>query len=353
MVEVYHEISGHRGLLVTLADRTRAAWDFHLKTAENDSGTLYLSTLRSNPEFSYLQPLASELVIEQDGVERWRGRYLKDFESMPGIVQITTKGCLDYFRDSVQDAAKLSGSSSAALQHIVAVHNAKPLEVHKKFSIGVIEVDVQLEDFLISAGDKSWDCIKRLVKACGGKISLRRVDGVNLIDWLKGSTHTCSQRVQIGVNLLDISRATEVDRLATVLYLYGKTIDDNETTVASVNNGEIYIKDEDAVALFGWIEDSFRDRSIEDPALLLERGHEELEQRLSATTAVTLRAIDFGDQKMCETIEVGMLVDADLHDGTLSLPCTEVDRYFYDPRKTKISLGSTFKTLSAMIGGNI
>ena len=152
---------------------------------------------------------------------------------------------------------------------------------------------------------------------------------------------------------MDISRATEIDNLATVLYLYGKTIDDNETTVAPVNNNLIYIKDDDAVSLFGWIEDSFRDRSIEDPSLLLERGRKELENRLSSTTSVKLTAIDFGDIQMTEYIEVGMLVIAEVQDKLLSLPCTEVDRYFYEPKRTQISLGSTFKTLSSMIGGFI
>ena len=353
MIRVYHELDDRRVLLVSPENSALSAWDFHCHTAENDSGTLYLTILKSNPEYYYIHRLASELVVEIEGVEQWRGRVLSDQDALKGTVQITAKGCLDYFRDSVMESVELSGEPEAVLAQVVALHNSKPLGDRKKFVLGTVTVQQKIEGLKATNGDKTWMILKRMVSACGGKFLIRRENGVNYIDWLSEYTHVCSQGIRLGLNLIDAVRAASFDELATVLYLYGKSVDGAEITVANVNDGAVYIKNDDAVDLFGWIEDKYRNSNVDDPAELLALGHADLSRRLNTGISVKISASDISPNVSTECIEVGMIVNAELTDQSISLPCTEIDRYYLDPKKTKITLGTSFKAISAMIGGNL
>ena len=351
-IVLYHEIAGRKEPLATLYDKRYIAMNFHLKTADNDSGQLSFCILKSNPEYPYMQHLVSELIIESNGSEIWRGRYLSDNEDLGDFVSITAAGPMDYLRDTVQDSKTFENTPAKDIfTHIIAGHNARPIEARKKFIIGRITVDRSVEEFKLSPGEKSWNALKRLINVAGGKILVRREDGVFVVDWLKEYTHICSQKVRIGRNLLDASRSSALDSIATVLYLYGKTVDDIETTVASVNNGQNYIVNDEAKAAFGWIEDSYRDSSVDDPQMLLERGKEELAKKLEDVTSIKITALDLSSVDSVESIEVGMLVNAEVHGKEYTLPCTEADRYFWEPTKSKFNLGASFKALSAMIGG--
>ncbi|MBP3413171.1 MAG: phage tail protein [Oscillospiraceae bacterium] len=351
MYELYHEIGRHRGLLASLQDKAFVAWDFSLKTAVNDSGTLSLTALSSNPEVPYLSPLASELVVEKNGVEHWRGRLLAPRSVLQGTVQLTAKGCLDYLRDTIQEEQSLSCSAAEAFTLLISAHNGKPIAANKQFQLGIVDVTGTPKDFRISNGEKTWDVLKRLVKLYGGRIRLRRVDGKNIIDWTCGARPKCSQAITLGLNLLDCIKSSDVDRLATVIYPFGKVTEDATLTVTSVNDGKPYVCDTVAVAAFGWIEDSVRDSSIEDPVKLLEKGRADLESRLSSFHSVELTAIDLDDSHNTEAIEVDMDVDVNLMDKTLTLPCVAVERFFYDCKNTKITLGTSIRALSDMIGG--
>ena len=74
---VYHEIGSYRSVLADPSRQRYAAWDARIKYADNNSGEMSITIAPDNPEYQALACLTSELVVEDDGVEIWRGRLLE------------------------------------------------------------------------------------------------------------------------------------------------------------------------------------------------------------------------------------------------------------------------------------
>lgn len=350
---IYHEIGSYRQLLADPAIARYAAWDARIRYAKNDSGELSITIAADNPEYAALTTMISEIVVEDNGIEMWRGRLIEPARDFYGRLTLVAKGVLDYLHDTVLTAQTLSGSASDIFAALIAQHNAKPIESRKKFTVGTVSMDATVDEITVSAGDQTWDIVAKLVKLCGGLISTHRVDGKNVIDWVPEGTHTCTQAIQLGSNLLDCKWSHNPDDLATVLYAYGKVTDDVALGIDEVNDGLPYVLDADAVALFGWIEGTYKDRSCEDASALKTAAQAELAERLASVSTVSLQAIDLSDISDAERIEIGYLVPVLIppHNVDEEMPCTALERYLFEPTKTKITLGASMRAVSAVIGG--
>lgn len=350
---IYHEIGSYRRVLADPHRPRYAAWDAYIKYADNDSGELSVTIAPDNPEYLTLSNLASELVVEDDGVEVWRGRLLDSESDIYGRARLTSKGVLDYLHDTVQPLKTMSGSVADVFSAIIAAHNSKPIEAHKRFKIGTISVSGAVTDYKISAGAKTWSEVSKLLKTYGGHIVVRRVDGQNYIDWLAEITDICSQTVRLGSNLLDLKSLLNVEDLATVIYPYGKATDGTPLGIGAVNNGLPYLTDADAVAMFGWIEDAYTDSSCDDAQQLVSDARAELQKRVSEARTITVSAVDLSDIGDAERIEINKRVPVVARQQGIDelMPCTALTRYLWEPTRTKISLGASMRAISAIIGG--
>lgn len=350
---VYHEIGDYRHVLADPSRPRYAAWDAKIKYADNNSGEMSLTIAPDNPEYQALACLTSELAVEDDGVEIWRGRLLEPETDIYGRLKLTVKGVLDYLHDTVQPPQTISGTAADVFSALIAAHNAKPIEARKRFVIGMVNMTAAVSDYKITAGAKTWDVVSKLVKSYGGHISVRRVDGVNYIDWIDEITDVCSQTVRLGENILDLKKTINVDDLSTVVYAYGKTTGGVALGIESVNGGLPYLADSDAIAVFGWVESSYTDSSCADAGQLMAGARAALDQRIGEAKTITVSAVDLSDIGDAERIEINKLVPvvALLHGIDELMPCTALTRYLWEPQRTQISLGASMRAISAMIGG--
>ena len=349
---IYHEIGSYRRVLADPSRPRYAAWDACIKYADNDSGELSVTVAPDNPEIIAMSALASELVVEEDGLEIWRGRMLDAETDIYGRTRIIAKGVLDYLHDTVQPEAKLSGSAKDVFTAIIAAHNGKPIEDHKRFRIGTVSVSAQISEYAVKVGAVTWSVVSAIVKKYGGHIIVRRVDTWNYIDWIDAITDVCSQTVRIGSNLLDIKRSVNADSIATVIYPYGKSTDGVPLGIGSVNGGVEYIAD-DAVNTFGWIESTYNDGSCEDAQQLITAARAELKRRVSDACTITVSAVDLSDITAAEHIEINKKVHVIAAKQGIDelMPCKAMTRYLWDPTRTTISLGASTRAISAIIGG--
>ena len=350
---VYHEIGSYRKVLADPSRPRYAAWDARIKYADNNSGEMSITIAPDNPEYQALASLVSELVVEDDGVEIWRGRMLEPETDIYGRLRLTVKGVLDYLHDTVQPAQTISGTAADVFSALIAAHNAKPVESRKKFVLGTVNVTAAVSNYKITAGAKTWEQVSKLVKSYGGHISVRRVDGKNYIDWIDEINDVCSQTVRLGENILDLKKTINVDDLSTVVYPYGKTTNGAALGIESVNGGLAYIVDEDAVAVFGWVESSYTDSSCADAGQLMADARAALAERIAEAKTITVSAVDLSDIGDAERIEINKLVPvvALPHGIDELMPCTALTRYLWEPQRTQISLGASMRAISAMIGG--
>lgn len=350
---VYHVIGSYRRVLGDPSRPRYAAWDAKIKYADNDSGELSMSLSPDNPERPALSVMASEVVVEDDGVEIWRGRITEMGSDIYGRVQVIAKGVLDYLHDTVQPQKTVSGTAADVFTALITAHNAKNIEARKRFVLGTITVTDTVSDYKITAGAKTWDEVSKLVKKYGGHIGVRRVDEKNYIDWIDKITDVCDQTVRFGSNILDLSQSIDTDGLATVIYAYGKSTDGVPMGIESVNDGVHYVRDDDAYSVFGWIEASYTDSSCDDAQALKTAAQKELLARVSEAKTITISAVDLSDIGDAERIEINKRVHviSTPHGIDETMPCTALTRYLWEPKRTKISLGASMRAVSAMIGG--
>ncbi len=351
MIALYHSLGSYRKEFLKpphlIVESPR------LKTAVNDSGELSFTLRANHPEYGLFCSMESEVILEEDGVETWRGRVTRqEVDELEGTLVVQAKGLLDYLHDTTQPQGTYSGTPQEVLQALLSVHNSKPVPERKRFALGTVTVSAPVKDFSVKAGTKTWKAVGALIRECGGYLLPRKTQQGYVLDWLAELTEVCTQRIRFGENLLSLRQYIETDKLATVLYGYGKTTDEVTLGLESVCGGLGYVSDAEAVAVFGWIEDAYTDSSCEDAAVLKTATETELQKRLSETRAIKLSAVDFADVRAdAERIRIGVLVPVDVPSVDMTLPCLELDRNLLEPEKTKIALGASLRTLSGMIGG--
>lgn len=344
---IWHECGSYRAKLVDGTSAWHKANDVHLKTSLNDSGQLDLNIPPSNPEAEMLCAMASELVIYEDDVELFRGRVTGNERDTYGFRRVSAKGVLDYLHDTILPIGTYSGTSRKVINDIIWEHSAKPIEAWKKFNLGTINVPgtITIE---VKSQMTCWDAIKQLVKDYKGYVSAYRANGINIIDWVEDITHVCSQPIQIGSNIVSIKDAIKTESLCTVMYGYGK----NNLTFS--NDGKKYVKDDVAVAAFGWIEGVYQNSSCEDAAQLLADTTKALHERIADVRNVELKAADLADiRDDAERLQVGYMVPCRLPGSDIDeeLRLKDLDWYPFEPKRTTMSVGASMRTLTNLIGG--
>lgn len=351
MIALYHSLGSYLRSFLELPEPK--AEQVRLKTAVNDSGEMSFILRADNPEYGLFCSMESEIILKEDGEETWRGRVTEqELDELEGTLTVRAKGILDYLHDTVQPCGTYSGTPQEVLQSLLTIHNSKPIPERKKFTLGTVTVTAQIKEFPVQVGTKTWKAVGSLVREYGGYLLLRRTQSGYVVDWLEEITEVCTQSIRLGENLLSLRQHIETDKLATVLYGYGKTTDDAPLGLESVCDGVGYVSDAEAVAVFGWIEDTYTDSSCVDAAALKTATEFELQKRLSETRAIELTAVDLADVRTdAERIRVGVLVPVEAASVNTALPCLELDRNLLEPEKTKIALSASLRTLSGMIGG--
>lgn len=349
-----HDIDGARQILARQAGSDRIAWDVLLTEKENDSGSLSFSIGAENPEYEAITTLRSEIVVEDDGVEIWRGRVTGQEDTLSGRKKITVKGLLDYFHDSIIEAKTFEGSAEDVLSAVIAAHNASGIEQKKKFAVGTVTGidDVKYE---LNTPKKAWPVLKDLIKQFGGAIFCRRDGDVNYVDWLgdaKAYRPSCSQVIKFGKNLMSLKTSISGDDVATVIYGYGKKSNSSYLTATSVNDGKKYVYDPDAVAAFGWIEDVLVDGNISSASELISSMKSELSRRMSEARSLSAEAVDLSDLGQAqERIMPGVYASlkSAYHGIDEAVKVEEIRRYLFAPHRTTITLGASLSAASKIL----
>ena len=348
-----HELGNYRRILAKQVGNY-VAWGVMLAEKENDSGELSFSIDSANPEYEAITAMKSEIVVEDDGVEIWRGRVTGQSDELSGRKQITAKGLLDYFHDSILEPTVFEGSAEEALGAVIAAHNAAPIEKHKRFVLGNVQ-GIGAVRHELTKPSKAWPVLKALIKEFGGAIFCRRNGDNNVVDWLgdnKSYRHTCSQPIVFGKNLISLKTAISGDDVATVIYGYGKKNGDSYLTCENANDGLKYVSDPEAVAAFGWIEDALVDSSIADANELLSAMKDELSRRMNETKCLSAEAVDLSDLGQAqERIGPGMYAPlrSSYHGIDEAVKVEEIRRYLFAPHKTSITLGATLSAASKIL----
>lgn len=327
-----------------------------LKLSDNSAGSFTATLPPTNAGYDLVKRLSTEIVVKRDGTEIWSGRIVSEKKDFWNQRVITCEGELGYLNDTIQPPAEYHDITVRQfLEKLIDIHNAK-VEESKQFKIGVVTVtdsDSDEEDNLYryTNYETTMTCIsEKLVDRLKGHLIIRKEDGIRYLDYLKDYPRTNPQILRFGKNLLDFTKNWDLTDLATVVVPRGKSLDESPiealtayTTVSSVNNGSIYVTNEEAVKEFGWIEVVVDWHDVEKPSNLLSKAKRYLEDYQFDKMTLELNVLDM--HYLSKSEEPINLLDeihciSKPHGMDRYFPVTSIELPLEQPEKAVYTLGS-------------
>lgn len=199
-------------------------------------GCLTFTMTREHPMYEMLQKMSTVVVVKQDGKETWRGRIFSHEADWYNNRAVYCEGALSFFNDSCVTPFNYEGTLKEFLQHLIDVHNAQVGQKMKMFELGT--VTAALGDQVVHFGDadqygvgedygKCWDIIDKLVlKVFGGYAycTFDAATGYNVLNYCDQAVEEkrlTAQKIEYGVNLLDLTEKTDTNGLYTRIYPVG------------------------------------------------------------------------------------------------------------------------------------
>ena len=361
-----------------------------LKLELNKAGTLEFTLLPSHPMYNSFKTLKTYIRVMQDNDEIFRGRVLKIKDSIWLERNIQCEGDIAYLIDSYQVPQQQKGTNTKTtstasnsayrsmygghigaksstvqslilgentntqselanqFRYYISQHNSQ-MEVEKQFTVGnVTVVDVGTVSFTSSNYRDTKNAIDGdLIDRYGGYLQTRKnPNGPTYIDWLKEPGTVSSQKIVLGVNMVDLQQESEGDELFTIFIPIG----DDDLTIASVNDGKIGLEDTAKIAKYGKIYKTQSYSGIKDAAELKKLGQDYMEANCKPEKlTLTVKALDMNLLNgSVDAIKVGSTVTviSDPHGIETSLTCISIEYDIQNPENNSYEIGDASETLS-------
>lgn len=324
-----------------------------MTTAIDKAGTATLIMPPKHPAYNDFISYRTVVEIYRDNRRIFRGRALYPADDFYNRRTITCEGELNFFSDGTARPYTYQDSPAAIFEQVVSLYNAQ-VEAFKQFKVGTVTVTdpnnyIRLES---EKAEQFSDVLNKLQKRCGGHyVFTTDAEGDRVINWFAELGYRSTQVIEFGENLLDFSRTGANTDLANVIIPYGAK--DEETgervTIESVNDGLDFIQDYDSVALRGVVSRAVYWDDVTEPANLLKKAQQYLNDSRNAITSLTLTALDLSYMdKSIDSYQVGdnIQVRSKPHKVDELFQLTERSEDLLNPANDRITLGKSVETLT-------
>ena len=331
----------------------------------NKTGSFTFTIYPSHPYFDKLKKLKSIITVYQDGFLIFRGRILNDKQGWHNEKQVTCEGELAFLLDSIQRPYDfMSGERHTTVEELFAFfienHNSQVEESHQ-FKLGNITVH-DPNNYIVRADStymNTWDSInKKLIESFGGYLWVRHEPDGNYIDYLLDFETISSQTIEFGKNLLDLSRVTKGEDIATAIIPLGaKTGTDEDAerlTIASVNNDIDYVFNQEAVDTYGWIFKTVVWDDVTEESNLLRKGNEYLASAVNLLISIDLSAVDLSAvETNISAFHLGTYISVKTKPHGLNslFLVTKLSLNLATPKKNKLTLGTSYASFTEKSSG--
>ena len=199
-------------------------------------GSLTFTMPREHPQYEMLQKMSTVVQVRQDGKETWRGRIFSHEADWYNNRAVYCEGALSFFNDSCVTPFNYEGTLKQFLQHLLDVHNAQVGQKMKQFELGI--VTAALGNVVVHFGDadkygvgedygKIWNILDKMVlKVFGGYFycTFNADTGYNVLNYCDQAVEEkrmSAQKIEYGVNLLNLTEKTDTNNLYTRIYPVG------------------------------------------------------------------------------------------------------------------------------------
>lgn len=264
--------------------------NFTFKIATNNIGYNKLNALTT---------LVEVLNIKNNNLE-FKGRVLLSVESMDSngifLKNVTCESELGYLMDSSTVYGEYHNISVRDFLKVIIDNHNSQVDEEKKFEIGNVTVVDNNDSLYRYLGYvKTFEAIKhKLIDRLGGELQIRYENGIRYLDYLESIGEVKSTEIRLAKNLQSIELEKDPTSIISRLLPLGNKLEDSEErlTIESVNNGNKYIDDIEAIEEFGVIVDSVTWDDITQVSNLLKKGQEYLKENNRIKKKYKVTAID-------------------------------------------------------------
>lgn len=293
----------------------------------NKAGELKLTLHPDHPRASFLQKRTDEIWVVRDGAEIFRGSFMESDTDLFGNLTVSAEGLLARLRDEYlrpHTVADYGGTAAGYLETCCRAYNAGR-QGYSQFAVGVCRT---LAIALFSDQYETiGESLDKLTGTYGGYLSVRRENGVNVIDYTEESGGYGLQRIEFGRNLTELTQKINAEEIYTRVIPLGKDLGDDKgrLTIREINGGKDWLN---ALTPDGY----------ENTALLERYG-------------VVSRTVEFNDIE-----DVGSLWNAGLREAKkcggedVSIELTARDLREYGVSAAALSLGDRYRIRIPHIG---
>lgn len=327
----------------------------------NKVGSFSFTIYPDHPYYNNVHQIKSIITVYYDSDVVFSGRVLAVDRGFYNEKYVLCEGELAYLLDSIQRPYDfMTGDNhttiSELLEYFITNHNEQVADDKRKFKIGNITVTDDNDYIVRKNSDYSttWKEINdKLIDKLGGYIFTRHESDGVYIDYLSDSEKINKQNVEFGKNMLSISISRNLDGMVTALIPLGAKISNDEDaerlTIKDVNDGKLYVYDEDAVKEFGYIfaTEIFDDVTL--PENLLKKGQKSLSEKIMISSEIEVTAADLaGTDVNITPFMFGSYinVESDPHGISDKMLASKMTIIINNPAANKMVLGKKSKTLT-------
>lgn len=264
--------------------------NFTFKIANNNIGYNKLNALTT---------LVEVLNIKNNNLE-FKGRVLLPVESMDSngifLKNVTCESELGYLMDSSTVYGDYHNISVRDFLKVIIDNHNSQVDEEKKFEVGNVTVVDNNDSLYRYLGYvKTFEAIKdKLIDRLGGELQIRYENGIRYLDYLESIGEVKSTEIRLAKNLQSIELEKDPTSIISRLLPLGNKLEDSEErlTIESVNNGNKYIDDIEAIEEFGVIVDSVTWDDVTQVSNLLKKGQEYLKENNRIKKKYKVTALD-------------------------------------------------------------
>ena len=326
----------------------------------NKTGSFTFTIYPSHPYFEKLKKLKSIIKVYQDDYLIFKGRILNDTQGWYNEKQVTCEGELAFLLDSIQRPYDfMSGDLHTTVKDLFTFfinnHNSQ-VEPEHQFIVGNITV-TDPNDYIVRSDStymNTWDSINdKLIDSYGGYLWIRHEEDGNYIDYLSDFDTISSQTIEFGKNLIDLSKTTKGEDIATGIIPLGAQIGEGEDaerlTIRSVNDDKDYIYNQEAVDTYGWIFETVTWDDVTEASNLLRKGQEYLASAINLLVSIEISAVDLSAvETNINAFHLGTYINikTNPHDLDTLFLVTKLSIDLTTPKNNKLTLGTSYSSFT-------
>lgn len=332
----------------------------------NSAGELEYIIPYDDEHFNDYEEKVSIVEVKNETRTEFKGILAEATRLFDGSKKVVFEGELTYLNNILFPPYSFAGDYDEYFRNFIDYYNSK-VEESKRMIVGRVTM-TDSNHYIVRSSESYqpiWKEINDKILEYGGYIKLRYVDGVRYIDLLAESGDVTEQKIEFGVNLLDLENYIDSTEIITAILPLGasksdcedkeddveRTFTTDKLDIASVNDGNVFIESS-LIEKYGRIEAVENWDDVTVPANLKAKAEKRLAELILVNRTITAKAVDlFYSDENIPYFKIGDVIPiiSKPHGIDTTAILTERTRNLNNPVEDTFTLGTEKKTLSSSV----